>query len=207
MQNLVLLAALVFIPGVTPYPYGPPLGACMSMFPKGHGVDAQKSPPPFEILVNSTSYREADVIQITINTTGLQGVSYYEGMMIQARRSACDLDKPTKSHGKFSLQANEWFLDTMDCENNPQSAVVHKNHSHVESNVFYWTAPAPTGHIYFIGTIVKNKTLFWTNVLSPLIKDVNSNEEVKACSGVTSIHGCPLTSIIILLFSAILFLR
>lgn len=63
MQNLVLLAALVFIPGVTPYPYGPPLGACMSMFPKGHGVDAQKSLPPFEILVNSTSYREADVIQ------------------------------------------------------------------------------------------------------------------------------------------------
>lgn len=59
-------------------------------------------------------------VSVTINTTGLQGVSYYEGMMIQARRSACDLDKPTKSHGKFSLQANEWFLDTMDCENNPQ---------------------------------------------------------------------------------------
>lgn len=27
---------------------------------------------------------------------------------------------------------------------------MHKNHSHVESNVFYWTAPAPTGHIYFM---------------------------------------------------------
>lgn len=63
MQNLVLLAALVFIPGVTPYPYGPPLGACMSMFPKGHGVNAQESPPPFDILVNSTSYRAGDVIQ------------------------------------------------------------------------------------------------------------------------------------------------
>lgn len=59
-------------------------------------------------------------VSVTINTTGLHGVSYYEGMMIQARKSACDLDKPTKSHGKFSLQADEWFLDTMDCENNPQ---------------------------------------------------------------------------------------
>lgn len=63
MQNLVLLIALVFIPGVAPYPYGPPPGSCMSMFPKGHGVEAQKSTPPFDILVNSTSYREGDVIQ------------------------------------------------------------------------------------------------------------------------------------------------
>lgn len=63
MQNLVLLIALVFIPGVAPYPYGPPPGSCMSMFPKGHGVDAQMSTPPFDILVNSTSYREGDVIQ------------------------------------------------------------------------------------------------------------------------------------------------
>lgn len=127
--------------------------------------------------------------------------------MIQARRTACGLDNPTKSHGKFSLQANEWFLDTMNCENNPQSAVVHKNHTHMDSSVFYWTAPAPTGHILFRGTIVKNKTLFWTDVLSPLIKDVASNEEFKTCSGVTSIQGCPLTSIILLLFTAIIFLR
>lgn len=63
MQNLVLLAALVFIPGVAPYPYGPPEGSCMSMFPKGHGVDAQTSASPFDILVNSTSYKQGDVIQ------------------------------------------------------------------------------------------------------------------------------------------------
>lgn len=208
MQNLLLLlAVLVYIPGVATYPYGPPLASCKGMFPTGHGVEAQMSISPFDIMVNATSYKEGDVIQITINSTGLHGVTYYEGLMIQARRSACGLDNPTKSHGKFSLQENEWFLDTMDCEGNLQSAVVHKNHTHMESSIFYWTAPAPTGHIFFLGTIVKSKTLFWTGIPSPLIKDVTSEEQVKVCSGVTSVYGSSLTSTILLIVSAILFFQ
>jgi hypothetical protein len=55
--------ALLFLPGALAYSSGVPAGACALMFPKGHGVDAQTSNPPYTISVNATTYRPNDVIQ------------------------------------------------------------------------------------------------------------------------------------------------
>jgi hypothetical protein len=53
----------VFLPEVLSYAYGPPIGTCASMFPNGHGVEAQTTEPPYTISVNATTYRPNDVIQ------------------------------------------------------------------------------------------------------------------------------------------------
>ena len=55
MQVVVLLPCLLLVLSeVKGYANGPPNGACVSMFPTGHEVDAQTSAPPYEILVSST---------------------------------------------------------------------------------------------------------------------------------------------------------
>ncbi|XP_022304579.1 putative defense protein [Crassostrea virginica] len=199
MKVLAVFLLVHLFPGATPYSMGPPLGACAEMFPTGHGVAAQESLPPFDILVNATSYKVGDVIEITVNSTGKPDGEYYEGLMIQARRTACNLDNPSKGHGQFSVMQNDWFLETMDCEGNTKSAVVHKNHSHIESRTFYWTAPAPTGHLVFRATIVHNKETFWTGVLSPVIEDPSSSEVPQVCSGSVSIYHLPTPLIVILI--------
>lgn len=55
-----------------------------------------------------------------MNTTGLHGVTYYEGIMMQARQIACDVAAPTKGHGSFSVEEGEQFLETMNCEGNAE---------------------------------------------------------------------------------------
>ncbi|XP_061185969.1 putative defense protein [Saccostrea echinata] len=183
MWSLICLIALTFTPEVTSYPYGPPLGACASMFPKGHGVNAQTSVSPYKILVNATTYKPNDVIEITVNSTGLHDVTYFEGMMVQARRIACDVSDPTKSHGMFSVMERDQFLETMDCENNMKSAVVHMNHSHIENKVFYWKADfsSSVGHLVFRATVVKSTKTFWEKIYSPVIKDETSEEPLTIC--------------------------
>lgn len=183
MWSLICLISLAFTPEVTSYSYGPPLGACAGMFPKGHGVNSQTSVSPYEILVNATTYKPNDVIEITVNSTGLHDVTYFEGMMLQARRIACNVNDPTKSHGMFSVMAGDQFLTTMDCESNTKSAVVHMNHSKIESKVFYWKADfsSSVGHLVFRATVVKGKTTFCEKIYSPVIKDEASEAPLTIC--------------------------
>ncbi|XP_048753939.2 putative defense protein [Ostrea edulis] len=184
MMLYLTYVVLVFLPGVISYAYGPPLGSCASMFPTGHKASAQTTAPPYTISVNATSYSPNDVIEITVNTTGLHGVTYYEGIMMQARQIACDVAAPTKGHGSFSVEEGDQFLETMDCEDNAKSAVVHMNHSKIESRVFHWKAsfPSGVGHLIFRATIVKSKTTFWTKVYSSIIEDESSQAPLKICS-------------------------
>ena len=67
MKVLAVFLLVHLFPGATPYSMGPPLGACAEMFPTGHGVAAQESLPPFDILVNATSYKVGDVIESKCN--------------------------------------------------------------------------------------------------------------------------------------------
>jgi hypothetical protein len=69
-------------------------------------------------FLNSFYLYQLFFLSVTVNVTGLHGVTYYEGIMFQARKIACDVADPDKGQGSFTVEEGDQFLETMDCEGN-----------------------------------------------------------------------------------------
>ena len=62
---VILFWALAFLDMVSAFPSGPPNTrvVCQEMFPFGHGVDAQSSPPPYRIDISQNIYTANEKIR------------------------------------------------------------------------------------------------------------------------------------------------
>lgn len=63
-MDLLKISVVVFslFSGVFGYGSGPPPGACVDMFPGGHGPSAQSSASPYSIVASANSYTANDQI-------------------------------------------------------------------------------------------------------------------------------------------------
>ncbi|OWF49188.1 putative defense protein [Mizuhopecten yessoensis] len=164
------------------YGLGPPIGACVSMWP-GHEVDAQSTDPPYTITVSKNTYTPGEQLTVFVNTTDLNPeIQFFEGLIIQARRAKCSHVHYQEAVGSFTLESGEDFLGLLNCQGGVNSTVAHRAHDHIYNRTFTWIAPSTSvGHVYFRGTIVRRKTTFWTTVKSTFIRDTSDTSTPESC--------------------------
>lgn len=182
MSRLLLLT--VCLMSAAAYPEGAPKtggegkNVCINMFPTGHGANAQSSTPPYELKVDKTSLGNGR-ITVTLKVKD-GGTTYFEGVFVQARMASCGSTVGMEAIGKFSLSANDPFLQLYNCgDNMVNNAVGQKVNPRTTSTTFYWDQPASaTGHVFFRATVVKNTQTFWTNVFSEFVRDTTNTSEL-----------------------------
>ncbi|KAK3091115.1 hypothetical protein FSP39_017225 [Pinctada imbricata] len=208
-QEMLRFSFVLFLPVCMAFEMKAPLEACWSMFPRGHGYDAQTTTSPYTITVNATSYQPNDVIEVFLDTKPSinPSILFFEGLIIQARIVDCNDLAYDIGVGSFSLQPGENFLGLMDCNHQNASSVGHIAHEHIYNRTFYWHAPStPVGHIHFRGTVVRRKSTFWTDIVSTVVKDLTSFKSAELCdtSGVATIGSSvvivTLISLLVLTF-------
>lgn len=59
----LLVTIMTLVIAVDGFRSGPPLSACGDMFPKGHGVPAQNSTAPYQILVSMNLYQPKEKVR------------------------------------------------------------------------------------------------------------------------------------------------
>lgn len=202
---ILQLFSMCLLSTVLCYPDYIPELACEEMFPVDHGVHAKNhqaatATPPYLLTVNATSYRPGDVIEIFLNSSkpASDVYGFYEGALVEARRSDCSHSLYKHPVGEFFLKAGEDFLETMTCSQQQNSAVRHMAHAHIYNNTIYWRAPPSTvGHIYFRGTVARRQSEFWTNVNSVHIRDSSSTVTLPTsyCKPRTDYKPCSNTDI------------
>ncbi|OWF38106.1 putative defense protein [Mizuhopecten yessoensis] len=183
----LIVEVLVILTCILPQPsrgfgMGPPLGACVDMWPKDHGADAQTSDPPYTITVSKNTYSPGETLTVVVNTTINKEIQFFEGLLVQARRANCFHQQYEEAVGSFGLQAGETFLGLLDCQGGRNSAVGHIAHEHIVDRTFTWTAPANSvGHIYFRATVARRQKTFWTQVTSNFVRDASESSSPKVC--------------------------
>ncbi|XP_033738606.1 putative defense protein [Pecten maximus] len=183
----ITIEALVMLMCVLPMPsrgfgMGPPLGACVDMWPV-HGADAQTSDPPYTITVSKDTYTPGETLTVMVNTTINEDIKFFEGMILQARRANCLHKHFEEAVGTFDLPLGETFLGLLHCQGGRNSAVGHIAHAHIVDRTFTWTAPATSvGHIYFRATVARRQKTFWTKVTSNFILDASESSSPQVCS-------------------------
>lgn len=122
--------------------------------------------------MNSTVLTANGVYAVTVSATGTP----FRGVFVQARPAGCNAANANIGRGQFTLLAGEAYLQTLDCNGNIASGVAHSNNTATTTKTFYWTAPANiNGNMYFQGTFVQTRPRFWTEVMSPVMRDPNSS--------------------------------
>ncbi|XP_044258931.1 reelin domain-containing protein 1 [Tribolium madens] len=156
MKSLSLLLVLVTgVFTVVGFPDGAPVDACVKPRPNQpyHG-QARPQPPstnPFQVIQSSAQYGPGTQITVTI-----QGADYFKGFFIQARDVA--------SNGWLG----EW-VETPNTKIHPEcSAITHADPKPKQQAVLVWQAPhnVQPGQVYFTGTVLKEYTMFWSNIVS-----------------------------------------
>lgn len=207
MRDYLLFLAVYAVSCCHGYRYGPPMSACGDMFPSEHGYDAQESEPPFKMTLDKTEYLPGEVI--TVNLTSEKNPNnpeewFFEGILVQARTFNCEA---ILAVGSFQVSNGEDFLQPIDCFAKPNSTLRHYAHAHIYNRTFTWTAPnTPVGHVYLRATIARNRSIFWTNLYSAIIKDKSSTDPVPTTEAFcpvatkyTSSASGVVTSIVLLL--------
>lgn len=178
---LTILLSILPIPS-RGFGMGPPLGACVDMWPKQHGADAQTSDPPYTITTSKDTYSPGEILTITVSTTENEDIKFFEGLFVQARRANCSHKEYEEAVGTFALPDDETFLGLLHCQGGPNSAVGHIAHAHIVERKFSWTAPASSvGHIYFRATVARRQKTFWTKVTSEFIRDPLVSSSPQMC--------------------------
>ncbi|CAH1374195.1 hypothetical protein MTP99_015569 [Tenebrio molitor] len=150
---LLVVAGVVLNAGA--FPDGAPVDACVKPRPNQpyHG-QARPQPPgtnPYQVLQSDVHYGPGTQITVTI-----QGGEYFKGFFIQARDVASD------------GWLGEW-VETPNTKIHPEcSAITHADPKPKQQAVFVWKAPhnVQPGQVYFTGTVLKEYTTFWSNIVS-----------------------------------------
>lgn len=198
---LTLLTACVLAAVPTrAYPDGPPLSVCRSMQPgtqtgvtglEGHTTLSQnvlptygnREWPPYYIHIHLTehTYEPGQKIHVSIVANQTTGLCMYKGIMLQARRVVCASDvghenqtiqAENRPFGTFDRPGTTFLLDTLDCEDIIDSAIVHKSPQFKVNETVTWNAPdSYSGHLVFRATIVQEAYIYWTDVHSAILQD------------------------------------
>ncbi|TRY95822.1 hypothetical protein DNTS_022041 [Danionella cerebrum] len=152
MWLFVVLSCVGIVDG---YADGSVSSVCGTMMPN-HGVPAQSSTPPFSVTAGKSTFKEGDVITVTLS--GLSG-NQFEGFLLEARQVG-----QNNPIGTFTVTTE---AQTLSC-NGAAKAVSHTSSSKKSSVQVTWTAPSSgaLGNIEFVSTFVKTGKIFWINVKS-----------------------------------------
>ncbi|XP_015218860.1 putative defense protein 3 [Lepisosteus oculatus] len=144
---------------VTPalsYPTGAPVNACVSMTPN-HNTSASDTDSPYTVNITEAAYKHGQMIKVKIMSS-----EPYRGIFLQARH----YNSSTIAGSWKDLPAN---IQTINCGSGTSNAVTHTSRTEKPLGLVYtWIAPSSNGpeKIVFQATVVKNKTIFWTNIRS-----------------------------------------
>lgn len=182
--DMVLL--LVTIKSVRSWPNGAPYKTCVNGFPKHSGSDQQLTPPPFEIVVNESTYRPLQVLQVTLRS---KDQTKFLGFQIGARLASSSISSSSSSssssfgedtdvilgewiaHDDQTTRLQYWYPEKHGTHN----CATHRNKTAKEQIVLLWRAPSQNvGDIVFRSGFVKNYDTFWSGVESPIIRSQSS---------------------------------
>ncbi|KAK7065487.1 hypothetical protein SK128_007197 [Halocaridina rubra] len=135
-----------------------PEAACQSMVPLGHNAQAQTSSPPYVLKVPQGRVPIGSEVNVVV--AGMNPQIMFKGFFIKA------FDQSTgQPIGSFTKAPK-----TINCDGTASGA--HHAGPHLkESEVLAWSPPPNfKGSVIFMATIVMERTVFWTNVVSsPLV--------------------------------------
>ncbi|XP_029164790.1 putative defense protein 3 isoform X2 [Nylanderia fulva] len=135
------------------FPDGAPVDTCVKPRPNQPYHGQARSQPlhtsPYQILASSSRYGPGSQITVTI------GGAPFQGFFVQAR------DTKTKQW------IGSWAQTPNTKTHSECSAVTHADPREKEQATFIWNAPSNArGSVYFTGTILKDYSTFWSDLVS-----------------------------------------
>ena len=182
---MLITAFLCLLSTINAYQNGAPVGACDTMMPN-HSAVAQPDDSPYTISVEPMSYSNGTNVTVNLMSSSRE----FKGYLLQMRR----MDNQTIIAG-FSILMDGQLVE---CDNQINAAVTHRNNTNKMSVSFTWTAPAQSeGSLHVVATVVENKTTFWTMVKSPTITFTGS-------SSTTTTAGCVLGILVVVVMTVLI---
>ncbi|XP_068098734.1 putative ferric-chelate reductase 1 [Hyperolius riggenbachi] len=167
LKSIFLLVTI--FPTITlAYPNGRVEVACTTMLPN-HGVDPQTDLAPYSLTFSSTNYTGKLAFLITLSKEAEQD---FRGFLIQARA-------PGGNNILGSFVVNGSDAQTLTCTT-PNSAVSHTSRSAKSKIEVIWLPPSSSSDIQFRATVVQTRNVFWTNVLSDVLKAKSASQQTSA---------------------------
>ena len=154
------------------YPDGPPLSVCDTGLPihlgkNGTPYPPQTSPSPFQIKVNTTSYKPGDVIAVTVTSDVGE---MFKGLFLQARKIRNDDEKRMEDIPVGSFHRSIVNTRIVSCELG-MNTVTHTDPYLKMTTILNWRSPLLMNNDVVIrATVLTNFSTFWTNVDSQRIK-------------------------------------
>ncbi|KAK3592592.1 hypothetical protein CHS0354_001759 [Potamilus streckersoni] len=180
MQRLGLtilsMGLLSLIPRSSSFPDGAPVGTCDTFMPMHHtkdgkrvGPQPEKNKPPIQILLNATSIKAGDTVEVSIKSNDNAS---YKGFILQVQ----DVNKGT-SVG--TIQPVSVGTHILQCKS-PGDTLTHSDPFDKTETVLYWKSPLFTNfpRIQVRATIVEKYDLIWTNVTSQTIAFIEDDDSV-----------------------------
>lgn len=211
---LTLILLFLFTPDSDAFPDGAPTIACQSMKPgtrkggvtgeEGHTASAQNILPtygnsrfpPYYIQVHAEAltYKPDASYEVSIVANQTLGANMFKGVLMMAYEVTCSSENRIEVRdypiGSFVIPSTSStpVLKTLGCNNMPSSAVTHNSPQYKINETVIWRAPdSSKGNLVFRATVVQQRTTFWMDVFSPILRDANVAPP-KECSGVRLSH-------------------
>ena len=170
---LPLFSIFLSLYGVYCYPAGPPTSVCFSKIPMhrdkktGEVIPPQTSPSPFKIIVNATSYKPGDVINIKIDTDNAET---FKGLFLQVRAVKKSKDDKVRSVPIGSYRRVIENTKIIGCDV-AVDTITHKDPYVKYLTEMNWVAPLLVKNDVIVrATILANFSTYWTNVKSDVIR-------------------------------------
>ncbi|XP_075040266.1 putative ferric-chelate reductase 1 [Mixophyes fleayi] len=163
-RSIVITVAVLFPLHVAAYPNGLVEVACSDMVPQ-HGFAIQTTTAPYTITMSKHTYVAKEKITVTLTNTSAEYP--IEGFLIQARQ-----ENSNTPLGSFQISGSD--VQTLTCTT-AAGAVSHTS-DHAKSVVqVTWVAPSSNiSNIQLRATVVRNGSIYWTNVVGPSLTYVGS---------------------------------
>ena len=170
---ILFLFFLVNLCEVFCFPNGPPTTVCFTKLPlhkdkkTGEVIPPQTSPPPFKIIVNTTSYKPGDVINIKVDSDTAEP---FKGLFLQVR--------PVKKSKNDKVRGVPLGMYRRVLENTKiigcdiaVDTIVHKDPYVKYTTEMNWISPLLMKNDVIVrATILANFSTYWTNLKSDVIR-------------------------------------
>ncbi|XP_012544025.1 putative defense protein 3 [Bombyx mandarina] len=154
-----LLVALVLCWGVQSFPDGAPIDTCVKERQNQPNHGQHRTQPisslPYRVVASSMLFGPNTPITVTI-----EGAETFKGFFLQAR----------------SIDTDQWIGTWENAPNttiHPEcSSITHADPKEKLRAVLLWRAPPDAqGRVYFTGTVLKNYSTFWSNLIAEAPQD------------------------------------
>jgi len=150
------------------HPGGAPESVCKGLVPN-HLVPSQAVPSPYVLVGHENSDSIELIIESPQNTP-------FRGFAIQAH-----LANGSNGAGVGKFVPKDSNIHTINCFGHQENTITHSDRSDKRRVSVVWVPPedlAKGTAITFVGTVVKDKKTFWTNLTSEAIV-ISSHEDIK----------------------------